>query len=117
MSYTTIKIMAEEMARKELNLANKDHPLFTSDHEGYAVILEEFLEAQEEIKRSDQALINIRDGVFTDDPWAAKNGADDLKQYATYLACEAIQLAAMAQKFIDSQKERGIDDPEWEKGD
>lgn len=109
MSYTTIKFMAEEMARKELSLANKDHPLFTSDHEGFAVILEESLEAHEEIGRCDQAIINVRDGVFNDDPWAAKNGADDLKQYATYLACEAIQLAAMAQKFMDSQRERGIE--------
>jgi hypothetical protein len=37
--------------KKELLSANKEHPLFNSYHEGYAVIKEEFEEMWDEIKK------------------------------------------------------------------
>ena len=46
----------------------------------------------------------IRDSYDAD---LYKKVACDLKDSAIGLAIEAIQVAAMAQKFIDSQKERG----------
>ena len=41
----------EELVNQELAEANKQHPLFHSWHEAYAVVLEEIDELQAELKR------------------------------------------------------------------
>jgi hypothetical protein len=61
---------------QELKQANTKHPLFISPHHGYAVILEEFDELWDEIKK--------------------KQPDKDR------LVAEAVQVAAMAVKFIIS---------------
>lgn len=106
MSIKIIKDMAEEMARKELKLANEQYPYFASNHEGWAVIIEEYFEAVTELKECKEMVTAIQACVFEDKEQEACAYALRLKQYATFLACEGIQLAAMAQKFIDSDKAR-----------
>lgn len=106
MSIEIIKNMAEEMARTELNLANKQHPYFASNHEGWAVIIEEYFETLKEFEECKEMVSAIQACVFDDSPQEACAYALRLKQNATFLSCEAIQLAAMAQKFIDSDKNR-----------
>jgi hypothetical protein len=95
----------EKLAAEELERANKKFPLFHSTHEGYAVILEEVQETQYELKWVNEIL----DGMWED----IKNNFPDneiypyleaIKSHAIYLAAEAIQVAAMAQKFQDSFK-------------
>lgn len=95
-----LKLSAEEEKRSMIN-----HPLFNSTHEGYAVIKEEVEETQGELR-----LVNL----FTNEMWhcvksnneiGVVENAKNLKQYAIALAAESIQVAAMAQKFIDSFKE------------
>lgn len=110
MSYKIIKDMAEEMARTELKLANENYPYFSSDHEGWAVLYEEYLEAMEEIDQITIRIDSLMRSVFANDKTASMLDANDIKNHATYLSCEAIQLAAMAQKFIDSQKNREEND-------
>ena len=99
-----VKADVEKLVQKELESANQRFPMFRSDHEGYAVI-------KEEIEESEQALENTK--VYLNLLWVGVKGnlvrernIKYLKRYAEELACEAIQVAAMAQKFIDSQKER-----------
>ena len=100
----SVKSDVEKLVQKELESANQRFPMFRSDHEGYAVI-------KEEIEESEQALENTK--VYLKLLWIGVKGnlvhernIQYLKRYAKELACEAIQVAAMAQKFIDSQKER-----------
>lgn len=100
----SVKQDVEKLVQEELESANQRFPMFRSDHEGYAVI-------KEEIEESEQALENTK--VYLRLLWIGvkenlvhERNIKYLKRYAEELACEAIQVAAMAQKFIDSQKER-----------
>lgn len=95
----------EELVQKELDSANSMFPLFRSPHEGYAVILEELEEAEQEIKNArmylDSAWHNIkhnRQDAITD------RIVGELKHSAIKTAIEAVQVAAMAQKYLDSVK-------------
>ena len=99
-----VKQDVEKLVRKELESANQRFPMFRSDHEGAAVILEEIEEAQEDMN-------NVQDNFL--DLWKSvkRNSEPEYHAESVYicavsLAIEAIQVAAMAQKFIDSQKER-----------
>jgi len=96
-----VKILAGEEATRSMI----KHPFFNSTHEGYAVIKEEIEETEEELK-----FVNIQLNIV----WAYIKGnrnenvrvhMKSLKTSAINLAAEAIQVAAMAQKFIDSFKE------------
>ena len=99
-----VKEDVEKLVQKELESANQKFPVFHSDYEGAAVICEE-------IQESEQALENAK--TYFHLLWLGikKNLVHErniqyLKWYAENLACEAIQVATMAQKFIDRQKER-----------
>jgi hypothetical protein len=80
----------------------KKFPLFNSEHEGYAVILEEVQESEDElelVKRYLQSAWNyIKANVLADDEIKL------VKKYAIRLACEAVQVAAMAEKYLDSME-------------
>ena len=85
---------------KELIIANEHFPLFKSNHEAYAVILEEMEECQAEYLRMQQYLQQL---------WGCiKENQDDLhcfltgkiKEAAIDLACEAVQVAAMCSKYL-----------------
>ena len=100
-----IKSDVENLVQKELESANKRFPLFRSDHEGAAVILEEIEEAHSEMLDMELHYKSLWQTVkenFINTGSYAELIFDD----AINLVCEAIQVAAMAQKFIDSQKER-----------
>ena len=95
----------EKLVQKELESANQRFPIFRSDHEGAAVILEEIEEAHSEMidmELNYKSLWKTIKENFINTASYAELIFDD----AINLACEAIQVAAMAQKFIDSQKER-----------
>lgn len=91
-----------QLAKAELEAANKEHPLFASPHEGYAVLLEEVEEAEEalcEVKKDlKQVWLSTRFGHDGSVVYVSRR----VNQYALDLAAEAIQVAAMAQKMIDS---------------
>ena len=94
----------EKLVQKELESANHRFPMFRSDHEGAAVIYEEMQEAENELKNAQEYFKALWESVKqnVDAKWCAES----VKIASVNLACEAIQVAAMAQKFIDSQKER-----------
>lgn len=89
----------ERLVEKELASANERFPQFHSEHEGWAVMQEEAEELQEEcdsIELAMEQLWNrIRDGIPTAQYVAL------VEQYAEAAACEAIQVAAMARKYLD----------------
>lgn len=100
-----VKQDVEKLVQKELESANQRFPMFRSDHEGAAVILEEIEETHSEMLDMELNYKSLWQTIkenFINTASYAELIFDD----AINLACEAIQVAAMAQKFIDSQKER-----------
>jgi hypothetical protein len=83
----------------ELDRANKEKPLFASNHEGAFVILEEIAEASADAKRVNERFKLLMESVFRDQDRAAEHQANKVKESAIYAACEYIQVAAMCEKF------------------
>lgn len=84
---------------KELESANERFPQFHSEHEGWAIMQEEAEELQGECASIGMAMEQlwhrIRGGIPTAQHVAL------VEQYAEAAACEAIQVAAMARKYLD----------------
>lgn len=99
-----VKEDVEKLVQKELESANHRFPMFRSDHEGAAVIFEEIEETKNSLSTVELAFTHLWRKIKKD--ISDIDLAKGLKYEAISLACEAIQVAAMAQKFIDSQKER-----------
>ncbi|MBX4259767.1 hypothetical protein KTC96_24895 (plasmid) [Clostridium estertheticum] len=91
------KLVIEEKTRVML-----EHPLFFSRHQGYAILKEEIEEAEDELKVVKQMLedswLNVRRNIT---PYRSILA---IRNCSINLAAEAIQVAAVAQKFIDSFK-------------
>ena len=100
-----IKSYVEKLVQKELKSENQRFPMFRSDHEGAAVIFEEIEECKQEIENLEIQFEALLSHVKADNKMSVIT-SERLKLTAANLACEAIQVAAMAQKFINSQKER-----------
>ena len=97
----------EQAAENELVRANRKHTLFNSPHEAYAVIKEEVEEAELEMEHIKDSVRIFWKAVKYDD--IARNMyrfLHGIKDIAINLAAEAIQVAAMAQKAMDSIKQR-----------
>lgn len=95
----------ELLIAEELKEANKEHPLFQSDHEAYAVIKEECEEAFDEIEAFKSQLSFIWYKVRKDSKTMEQN-YHALKDAAIRLIQESIQVAAMADKAIQSGVQR-----------
>ena len=96
-----IETQVRELVLTELAAANRKHPPFHSVHEGWMVILEEMQETEEAIRLANLDLEiawrNIRDDI------GAQGQIGSLKERAIHAACEAIQVAAMCEKFREVQ--------------
>ena len=101
-----VKQDVEKLVQKELESANKKFPMFHSDHEGYAVLKEEVEEAETDLMNIKDVLSVLWRYIKRNVEVPKKRQAELVKMCAIELAVEAIQVAAMAQKFIDSRKER-----------
>lgn len=89
----------EALVEKELKAANEKFPLFNSAHEGYAVLLEEIEELDGEnasIKYDARCLWGAVKGNNTE---AVKETILHMSERAVNAAIEAIQTAAMCEKF------------------
>lgn len=94
----------ESLIRKEIESANKMFPLFSSRHEACAVILEEIQEVEDKLEKVNKTFKSIWN--ITKNDSYEENEVFRLKNSAVSMAVEAIQVAAMAQKFIDNEKVR-----------
>lgn len=103
-----VKEDVEKLVQKELESANQRFPMFRSDHEGVAVVFEEIEEAKTELEEIDDNFHNLW-CLVKDNDIRSSTYAGWIFKSSIRLACEAIQVAAMAQKFIDSQKMRNGD--------
>lgn len=97
-----IETQVRELVLTELAAANRKHPPFHSQHEGIAVIWEEVEESKEVMEFLT---------TFVKEIWGRIRENEDVTTYvsgrikntAVMLACEAIQVAAMCEKFREVQ--------------
>lgn len=87
------------LVAEELETANMMHTVFRSPHEGYAVMLEEIEEADDEMLALTKLIGIVWDAVKMDNEADGRNYARVIEHKAIRLAAEAIQVAAMARKF------------------
>lgn len=91
----------EKLVQIELKEANIVHPLFHSTHEAYGVIKEEVEETEQELIAVKENLKQFWETVKQD--WChGETELKSMKVYAMNVAREAIQVAAMCQKALDS---------------
>lgn len=84
----------------EMKEGIKSHGLFASPHEGLAVIMEEVEEARTSLVDCESAFDGFKYGVFRDAEQETLSFAEDLYVNAKCLMIEAMQVAAMAEKYI-----------------
>ena len=87
------------LVEKELESANERFPQFHSEHEGWAVMQEEADELLEECYSIEMAMEQLWHRILDGIPTAQY--VPLFEQYAVAAACEAIQVAAMARKYLD----------------
>ena len=97
-----VKDKLPALVDEELAAAMKEHPLFASAHEGYAVLLEEADEVRDELGMLNLGMSLLWDGVKRDNGVAIGSAATTITRAAINLAAEAIQVAAMARKIRTS---------------
>lgn len=99
MSYKKTMEGVKYLVQNELDMATDDNgEHFNSDHEAFSVILEEVAESKEELA----VIIDCMNGLWRSVRQDSKNGdvLTDIERHARRLACEAIQVAAMARKAM-----------------
>ena len=95
----------EYLVSEELTRANKKNPLFHSDHEALGVIDEEVRETIDEAASMVTKFTGFRTAVHKDGSKKLKGGAiASIKEAAVRCACEAVQVAAMCDKWVQSQE-------------
>lgn len=101
-----IKQDVKALVQKELESANKKYPTtFRSRHEAYGVMLEEFEEVKDELLKCQLYLNEFKYSMKVDGDYLEKENLNKLKEHSENLMAEAGQLAAMAQKALNSEKE------------
>lgn len=88
----------------EYDRANLKHPLYHSDHEAFAVLMEEICELEEEVesikgRMRDQWELIRKDetSLFT---------VIDIEGNAIRAACEAVQVAAVCERWKDAREKQ-----------
>jgi hypothetical protein len=89
----------EKLVGKELASANERFPQFHSPHEGWAVLREKYDELEEEVHQLDGEINCYLWGSVKRNTTA--DNVEAIRLRAIAAACEAIQVAAMARKYLD----------------
>lgn len=103
MSYKRTMRGVDYLIENELDYAAEKHgSTFASMHEGDSVIREECEEAGLEFNQVDKHYRLMWEFIKENDFRNARRYAEEIASHAERLACEAIQVAAMALKFVDT---------------
>ena len=99
-----IENQVRDLVKIELSAANKRFPQFHSQHEGWAVILEEVDELSAETALVEKTANELWEHIKSNKPSGViEYDADWVGRYAINAACEAIQVAAMCKKFLEME--------------
>lgn len=99
MSYKKTMNGVTMLVQNEYDMAAEEHgPVFHSNHEAFSVIIEEVAESREELAKIVDSMGDLWSAVRNDEvcSWVLS----DIENHAMMLACEAIQVAAMARKAM-----------------
>ena len=96
----------KKLAAQELAEAAQIHVPFHSLHEGYAVILEEMDNLREEVQSANIYMERLWTHVRNDSAVLSREFAGRIQDAAIKSAAAALQVAAMAQEFMDMGGER-----------
>lgn len=101
---SVLSLKEEEYTRASQEFGATNH----SDHEGFALMFEEIQEAMEEVKNTDQRLLQFWGMVKQKDaPNASKQEVlNSIENSAILAACEFIQVATMAHKANKTIEDR-----------
>ena len=91
----------EKLVELELDEANEKYPLFHSPHEAYAVLKEEVEELEYEMEQISSKTNHLWSAVKCDRN--TEDYADRIYAHAIFAAQEAIQVAAMCEKIMQSE--------------
>ena len=86
----------------ELKRSNEKFPLFHSPHESYGVIAEEMQEMSDDNKELMRLFMTYFDNVCQNEATYQKVCLTSIRDTAIHMAAETCQVAAMAQKALDS---------------
>ena len=107
-----IKYDIENVAISERIRSMKNFPLFNSEHEGYAVILEEFDEAMADLENVISYKKALWDAIKCNDKNQAIVNTQRLYHAILQMSAEWVQVMAMCNKFEDSTKDQPEDQRE-----
>ncbi len=99
-----LETIVEAAAMTELADAKRTHgECYASPHEGYGVLMEELHEATVELRDLNSAVTEqLIEDVHEDDLEGMVCTLADVDLLARHLACEAIQVAAVARKYSET---------------
>lgn len=100
----TLENIIEAAVTTELIDAKRTHgEHYASAHEGYGVLMEELHEATVELRDLDSLIQEqLIEDLHDNDPSGIIASLADVELYARKLACEAVQVAAVARKFSET---------------
>lgn len=90
----------ERLILAEMQDGIEANGLFATHHDGMGVIEEEVEEALNSMTDCESAFDGLRSAVFHDSNQEALSYAEDVYVYGRSLMIEAMQVAAMAEKYI-----------------
>ena len=96
-----VENQVRELVKVELDAANERFPQFHSQHEGYAVLLEEVDELGDEVDAIEGHMRDQWSNIRANE--ASLYAIKSIESRAVRAACEAIQVAAMCQKFLEME--------------
>jgi hypothetical protein len=99
MEHKKLNNTIDEAINNELLHARGRFSDMASGHEGYAIILEEFEELQDEFKAAEVLLRYLWFGVKRNDKMVQKTEVDSLIETVKRVITEAVQVAAMCKRF------------------
>lgn len=97
----------EALIQQEMFDGIEANGLFKTHHDGMGVIEEEVDEARTSMTDCESAFDGLRSAVFHDSNQEALSYAEDIYVYGRSLMIEAMQVAAMAEKYIKTFGEVG----------
>lgn len=91
------------LVTNEKERAGKEYgKFFHTAHEGYAIMKEEVEEANHDMSGCERLINDLWECVKKNNNGTAVMAAREIYRRASFLAMESVQVAAMAEKFIES---------------
>lgn len=103
--------ICETTGKEYVRACNEWGDVFASLHEGYGVIAEEVQEACDEQERIMTSLGDLLYKIREGSPDDVENVCHRIERYARLMACESVQVAAMARKMVHTLHKDGQQDP------